>query len=179
MTDIMVDLETLGNGKNACVTQIGSCYFDRYTGEITRTFFCNVDARSAMRSGAEMDAATVYWWLNQDKGAIDAMIKPPLDDITVAFTALNEFMRGAKNIWSHATFDFVILQETYKRLNIKPSFRYTYARDIRTLVDLSGIILNYTKREGVHHNALDDCLHQVKYCVEAFNKLKGKVDANS
>ena len=175
----MIDMETLGNGKHAAVIQIGACYFDRNTGEIGQTFDMNIDAESAVRSGAEMDAATVYWWLSQSKEAIDSVIAQPRIDTTLAFEALNEFLKDAKTIWSHATFDFVILTETLKRLQIKPSFRYTVARDIRTLVDLAKITFSKTKREGLHHNGLDDCKHQVKYCVEAMNKIKGRQNVKS
>jgi hypothetical protein len=174
MIDCMIDFESLGNGKNACVIQVGACYFDRDTGEIGETFDMNIDAESAVRSGADIDAQTVYWWLSQSKEAQNSVIAQPRIDATLAFEALNEFLKDAKTIWSHATFDFVILTETLKRLRIKPSFRYTTARDIRTLVDLANLNMKGAKREGLHHNGLDDCKHQVKYCVEAMKKLKGK-----
>jgi exodeoxyribonuclease VIII len=172
MKDVMVDIETLGTGKNACVIQVGACYFDRLTGEIGETFKVNIDARSAVASGAEIDADTVYWWLSQSKEAITSVTADPKLDIIPAFTVLNNFLAGAKYIWSHATFDFVIITETLKRLKIKQSFRYTAARDIRTLTDLCGLKVSLAKREGVHHDGLDDARYQVAYCVEAFKALK-------
>ena len=172
MTDVMLDLETLGNGKNACIVQIGACYFNRKTGEIGDTFSCNVDARTSVKTGAEIDADTVYWWLSQSKEAIDSFTKAPLEDLISCMHSLNDFLSKADAIWSHATFDFVIISETYKRLGIKPKFKYKAARDIRTLTDLAQNN-DRPAREGVHHNALDDCKFQVKYCVIALNKLKG------
>jgi hypothetical protein len=174
MKDVMLDLETLGNGKHAAIVQIGVCYFDRLTGEIGKTFKMNVDAISVVKSGGELDAQTVYWWLSQDKAAINSIIAEPRVAISEALTQLNEFLQEAAQIWSHATFDFVILTETYKRLGIQPSYRYQSARDIRTLVDLGKVTIKKAKRDGVHHDALDDCFFQVKYCVEAFKKLEGK-----
>lgn len=176
MNDIMIDFETLGNGKNACVVQVGACYFDRTTGEIGRTLGFNIDAHSAMRSGAEMDASTVYWWLSQSKEAQESITRGPLLHIDDAMNTLNDFLEGAKGIWSHATFDFVILTETLKRLNIKPKFGYRAARDLRTLVDLAKITMSKFPREGVHHNGLDDAKFQVKYTVAALNKLAGKIE---
>jgi exodeoxyribonuclease VIII len=166
----MIDFETLGNGKNACVTQIGACYFDPETGEIGEKFECNVDARSAVASGAEIDADTVYWWLSQQPAAIKSMTQEPLFDIETAFMALNEFLDGAKEIWSHATFDFVILQETMKRLKIKPAYHYGSARDIRTLMAITKAKKSGT-REGIHHNGLADCIYQVGYVVNALKRL--------
>lgn len=172
MKDVMLDLETLGNGKDKCVVQIGACYFDRETGEIGETFKVNVDARSHVKHGAALDADTVYWWLSQAKPAQESILAEPRVDVVEAFTKLNEFLAPAKAIWSHATFDFVTIQETFKQLNIKPLFHYRAARDLRTIVDAGKVTIDKTSREGTHHDALDDCRHQVKYCVASLNAIK-------
>lgn len=173
MRKIMLDLETLGNETNKVICQIGACEFDLETGEIGKTFKVNVDAESHAREGGKLDARTVYWWLSQDKAAINSIIADPKLPIREAFAQLNEFLKDAKQIWSHSTFDFVTIQDTYKLLNIDPLFKYRSARDIRTLMSLANITINKTEREGTHHDALDDCIHQVKYCVQAYRKLRG------
>lgn len=175
MKDVMIDIESLGVSKNCCIIQIGACYFDRLTGEIGKTFKVNIDARSAVKSGADLDAETIYWWLKQSPEAIASITAEPLVDIVSAMNDLNLFLIGAKNIWSHATFDFVAITETYKRLNIKPMFKHSAAKDIRTLVDLSHISISKIERTGLHHDGLEDCKHQVKYCVEAFKVIYKKV----
>lgn len=172
MKDVMLDFETFGNGNNACIVQVGACYFDRKTGEIGKTFKENVDARTSVQSGADIDADTIYWWLSQSSEAIQSVTQGELNPICETMVRLNEFLADAECFWSHATFDFVILMHTLRRLRIKPSFSYRTARDIRTLVDLAGVHPKKGRvREGVHHDALDDCRFQVGYCVEAFNKL--------
>lgn len=90
-----------------------------------------------------------------------------------AMNAFLNFASEAKQIWSHATFDFVIVQETLKALRLPP-LSYKAARDIRTLVDLSGVQYKKRPRPGVHHDALHDCVFQVGYCVEAFKQLQRK-----
>ncbi len=172
MKDVMLDIETLGNGKNKCICQIGACYFNRETGEIGETFKVNVDAQSHVKYGGELDAQTVYWWLGQSRAAQDSIISEPRVDIIEAFNKLNTFLTPAKAIWSHATFDFVAIQETFKQLDIKPSFHYRVARDLRTLVDLGKTTISNLLREGTHHDALEDCKFQVKYCVASLNKIK-------
>lgn len=173
MTDVMIDFETFGNGKNACVVQVGAVYFNRRNGQIQDEFKVNIDAQSCIESGGEFDASTVYWWLSQSPEAIKSILAEPRVDIRKAMMDLNLFLTQADNIWSHATFDFVILTETLKRLGIKPNFRYQAARDIRTLTDLAKLSTKDPQfaREGTHHDALDDCKFQVKYCVAAFNKI--------
>lgn len=174
MKDVMLDFETLGTGKDACVIQVGACYFDRKTGEIGKCFKENIDARTAVSSGAVIDADTVYWWLAQSPAAVTSITTGPLRNITNVFNELNVFLSQAEAIWSHATFDYTILQATNRRLDIKPTYQgYRSARDIRTLIDLAKLDIKSGEfvREGTYHDALDDCRFQVKYCVAALNKL--------
>jgi len=170
----MLDFETLGTNVNAPVVQIGACYFDRQTGEIGKTLKLNVSLSSMVKGGAKIDGETVEWWLKQSEAARKSITADPKENDLNAFILLNEFLGSAKNIWSHATFDFVILTETLRRLNIKPMFHYKAAKDIRTLTDLAKISLTDQNfiREGVHHDALEDCKFQVKYCVAAFQALR-------
>jgi hypothetical protein len=63
--------------------------------------------------------------------------------------------------------------ETMKDLEIVPNFSYKIGLDLRTLVYLAGTNVRNHIREGTHHDALEDCKHQVKYCVEALNRIKG------
>ncbi len=179
MNNVMIDLETLGNGENKCIVQIGACYFDRLTGDIGQTFKCNVDAKSATDAGFQLDAQTVYWWLAQSEAARASILEDPKLPVEVALKKLNAFLAPAKYIWSHATFDFVTVMETYRKLNIKPAFSYRTARDIRTLMDLFNITVDKTEREGVHHDGLADAIHQVKYCHKAFVKLDQLQSAKS
>lgn len=174
MKRVMIDFETLGNGKHACVVQVGACYFGQmHELPDVRTFKANIDAEDAMRNGAEMDGSTVYWWLSQSPEAIKSITAEPRLPEREAFEQLNDFLKDADEIWSHATFDFVILMEALKRLGIKPKFGYRAARDIRTLNALSTFDKNSIVREGTHHDGLDDAKHQACYIMrmlEAFAK---------
>lgn len=172
MKDLMIDFETLGNGKNACIIQVAAVYFDRISGQLGDEIKLNFDARDVVKHGGELDADTVYWWLSQSREAIDSISKGTMTEFVSGMHLLNSFLGVEAKIWSHATFDFVILTETLKRLNIKPIFSYRAARDIRTLLDLGKIDYKKYPREGVHHDALDDCKHQIKYCLPAFKKLE-------
>lgn len=171
MEDVMLDLETFGNDPNACIIQIGACYFDQYTGEIGTCFQRRVDARSSVATGGIIDADTVYWWLQQDPQAVASITKNPKVHIATAMAELLEFLKPAKRIWSHATFDFVIINEALKRLRLQ-QLQYKSARDIRTLMWLSGVQPADFKRIGVAHSALDDATHQVEYCVAALKALR-------
>lgn len=172
MNDVMLDFETFGNGKNKCLSQVGAIYFNNTTGELGQAFKANIDARTHVALGAQIDAETVYWWLQQSNEARASVATGELRDVKSVLTELNEFLRPAKRIWSHATFDFVTLQESLKQCGIKPSFRYSVGLDLRTLTYLGGVKVDKVERTGVHHDALEDCKHQVKYCVQSLNAVK-------
>jgi hypothetical protein len=159
--------------------QIGACYFDRKTGEIGETFLIDIDADSSARAGFKFDASTVFWWLQQSDETRRSVFGSELSrtDVREAINEFNSFSKKAKAIWSHATFDFVIIMNHFDRLNIKPNFHYRAARDLRTLTDLANLQredFEKYKRVGVHHNALDDCIYQVKYAVDCLNKIQQK-----
>jgi hypothetical protein len=171
MIRAMVDLETLGTGVNACIIQIGACHF-AIDGSVARTFKTGVDAEDCVANGAVIDAATVYWWLMQSDKARASIRETAVRTELDALNALNDFLSEADEIWSHATFDFVIICEALKRRKIKPKFNYKAARDIRTLMSFSPLIKTTSVREGTHHDALDDAVYQAKYCAEVLTALK-------
>jgi len=172
MKRIMIDLETLGNGVNACVVQIGACDFD---GE--NQFKRNIDPADAQRNGAEIDGGTVMWWLQQEQAARDSICAKfvPAVSERQAFHELNDYLADADEIWSHATFDFVIVMNCLRRLVIKPKFSYRAARDIRTLNALAGKQHHHDQvvRTDVAHDALADAIYQVGYCKMAIEKVMG------
>ncbi len=176
MKDVMIDFETFGRGPNACICQVGAVYFDKVTGELGKEFAANIDAGTHQLSGAEFDASTIYFWLQQSEAARMSLFGD-LQDAHTAMSALNAFLADATRIWSHATFDFVILTNALQRLGIKQSFKYKAGLDLRTLVYVAGINIDGFPREGTHHNGLADAKHQVKYTVAALNAVKTNKNA--
>jgi hypothetical protein len=172
MKDVMIDFETLGNGENKCLCQVGAVFFDNVTGELGAEFKANIDAHSHMLRGGVLDGKTVYWWLAQSEEARKSILEEPRLDVVEAMTALNTFLTPATRIWSHATFDFVTLSETLRKLGIPPTFKYKAGLDIRTAVYLAGLSTSEFPREGTHHDGLADAKHQVKYLVAALNAIK-------
>lgn len=171
MKDVMIDFETLGNGKNKCLCQVGAVYFDRVTGETGAELLINIDAASHVKEGGVIDAETVNWWLQQSEEARKSILAPGVP-VKEAMARLNAFVMGADRIWSHATFDFVTLCDTLKQLGIHPLFSYKAGLDLRTLVYLAGVSTKDFVREGTHHDGLADAKFQVKYCVAALNAIK-------
>jgi hypothetical protein len=172
--DLMLDIETLDTIKSGIILQIGACYFNRYSGEILEKFSTNIDIKSSLERGFTVGADTIKFWMSQGEEARKSVFEGEAQHVFDAMNDFNKFASSAKAIWSHATFDFVMIMHHFETLKIPTTFHYRTARDIRTLVDLADI--KFTEKEprkGVHHNALDDCIYQVQYCVQCFNKIYG------
>lgn len=193
---LMVDIESLGND---CIFQIGMCSFDIETGEVFDQYRINIDFDTI---SGNPNPSTIKWWLQQSPEAVNNLIHSNsstevLDSEIIlkkgirrakkakrilflneqfAFSMVSDIFKEHKRIWSHATFDFVSIMNVFKRLGIKPKFSWKHAMDIRTLVNLARIEVKgfMVDRVGVQHDALNDCLTQVKYVVAAYNKLKVK-----
>ena len=176
MKDLMIDIETMGNTPNAVMIQLAGIFFDRKTGETGREFCMSLNIEACERLGFVKDQSTEDWWKTQNQNVLHEILNKTETPIVVISKFVEFLGKDIKDIlvWSHATFDFPIVQNYLKKLT--PSFMpYRGARDIRTLVDLSGIDLNkYDWANGKTHNALDDCKFQIKYCVDAMNMIADK-----
>ena len=171
MKDLMLDLETMGSNYGSVITQIGACYFDRYSGEIGERFSVNADMHDAVREGFVIEPGAVKFWLGQPGRSF---LENPLP-LRDALELYRSFARGAECIWSHSTFDFSMIQDACHRLRIKPVHAYRKTKDIRTLMELADTHkLDDTMNPESAHDALSDCLYQVQYCVKAFNVLKNQ-----
>lgn len=169
MKDIMLDIETMGTRATSMIVQIGACYFDRVTGEIGDTFKVNIN-HSEKPDRFTVDWHTIAWWLQQSPEAQASITDGEELNMKEALTLLNEFIKPSRCLWSHATFDVPVLLNAYNVCNLHFPIHYTKMRDIRTLMDIKDHNKGTAPREGTHHDALDDCIYQVGYCVEALNK---------
>lgn len=181
MTDhVMLDLETWGTNSNAAIMSIGAVKFDpQGFAPATRhldKFYVAVDLQSCINVGLQMDVDTLHFWMNdtdQDKSeARKAYYKTLKFDLSLAlqgfidwFSPPSERPEGGAVIslpvWGNGSdFDNVILGNAYKRSNMKAPWRYSHNRCFRTMKSLVGAGDLEPDREGVHHNALDDAVHQ-------------------
>lgn len=174
---IMIDLETLGSTNQAAIIQIGACFFDPQTAEIGAEFKKNITFQSSIDAGLKLDGSTLSWWMKQSDAARASVTA---DAVGIA-DALHEFQTWVKDnetpghpakVWSHATFDFVILQSAFAKTATPFPFRYKLARDIRTLTDLADYDPFVDKRDGTHHDALEDCRYQVRYVCRGLEILR-------
>ena len=184
-SNVMVDIETLGNGKDAAIVSIGAAKFSLRGSGIDKTFITNVAFADAMRYG-RVDGNTLLWWFQQSREAQDSIMNNPNVPATSLEQALinfRTFYGKSKQLWSHATFDAVILENAYRRLNMTQPWHYREVKDIRTLNfmhnRLCGVKGTKTTRpdDSIVHSALTDAVYQVKYVQEMWQDMM-KLKAN-
>jgi len=174
MSDVMIDLETLGNGPNATIIALGAQRFKPETGELLKTFYRRVDWASAMLSG-KTDASTLQWWFQQNEEARLEVIKPgdPLSQVLDDFD--DWFVQGEK-VWGNgACFDITILQNAFLSHEMDTPWKFFNVRDVRTISDLAShlIVRDSVPFTGVKHNALSDATWQAQYVSKMYQALKG------
>lgn len=171
--NLMLDLETLGTAHDAVITQIGACYFDPTSGAVDENgkFSINVSINDCLKYGLTVDEGSIKFWFEHPNRSF-------LDKPVSLARALGEFRKFYRKdtvaAWSHATFDFVILLNAYRKFDQKIPIPFRQMRDIRTLVHLADAGKPTEAKKTVDpktHDALEDCIYQVGYVTEALNKL--------
>lgn len=180
MNHLMIDLETMGNGPYAPIVSIGAVFFDPNTGIGDDDFQVNISLESSMRYRARTDASTILWWMEQGEDARKALFNDT-QDLSTALSWLSDFIGKHSNprfvqVWGNgASFDCVILRNSYSLTGQQPPWQWWNDRDVRTIVEMGKVIGFDPKRDmpfdGTRHNALDDAIHQAKYVSAIWQKL--------
>lgn len=170
MKDIMLDLETMGNGSSAAICAIGAVEFDLETGEIGRQFYTIVDLESSTKAGGIIDASTVLWWMKQSDAA-RAELQRNGNKIELALVMFSEWLDGCGVeqkelcIWGNgAAFDNVILRSAYEKTEIKTPWDFWGDRCYRTAKNILPSV--EMVRTGLHHCAVDDARDQARHLIE-------------
>lgn len=175
MKHLMIDLETLGHTTTSAILSIGAVEFDLNSGETGREFYQIVDLQSCLDLGLTINASTFYWWMKESDSARNEICKQGLP-IYRMLLDLTDFIKELDPnvcVWGNsASFDLSILENAYIASDNKIPWGFRNERDVRTLVSFAPEIKNNCKFNGVTHNPIDDCKHQIKYCSAIWNKLK-------
>lgn len=168
MKNIMLDLETLGNGNDAVILSIGAVKFDPKTNTLGDEYYQLIQPKTCTDAGLKMDTSTVMWWFKQSHEARAAFANEsdmhPLADV------LDDFANWIGDhttalIWGNgANFDNVILSNAYKACGKATPWPYWGDRCYRTVSSLKRDIKR--QRIGTHHNALDDAKTQAQHLMD-------------
>ncbi len=182
MKDLMIDLETLGTQVNAPIVAVGACFFDIKTGEIGKTFDATIDLTQALRYG-KMSGDTLKWWLSQGDEARQKVARGRSDPIKV-YNAFCDFVAsggsGVRPWGNGASFDISMLEFSMARvIERTPPWDFWNIRDCRTIKHLATDMRLSAppERNGVHHTALDDAIHQAEWVSHYWREMLGRPNA--
>lgn len=179
-TDLVIDCETLGvSTNNPAIVQIGAVEFNIRDGGIGLRFNRYITLDDAIKHG-HVDGSTLTWWLTQAEAAEDVFCNRERSSLEDALSSLFAMIRsgGYERIWFNGPMeDGAWLKSAYNAIGIEVPWPHYVSRDMRTLVEISGINLSTIPSEGTPHNALDDALWQAKVIHAAHRKLSALVNA--
>jgi hypothetical protein len=175
--NVMLDIETLGTKPGSIILSIGACVFDSELPESAwPTFYSVINRKISEGLGLTTDKATLDWWLRQTKDARRVLEEAEDIDAPSLFTVLRNFNAWLQDyqpvvVWGNGSdFDNVLLTAAYTICNMRPNWKFTNNRCFRTLKNIfPGWCLE--DRKGVHHNALDDALHQARSAANILGKI--------
>lgn len=172
--DVMLDLETMGNGPNAAIVAIGAVAFSIERAEISDDhFYTRVDLDSSVQHGGVIDSSTVMWWMKQSDEARSEIAKDGgihIIDTLFEFKRWLQFVADGdeSRVWGNgASFDNVILRSAYQRRNQKAPWNWWNDRCYRTVRALHRDVP--MQRVGTHHNALSDAISQANHLIRMLN----------
>jgi hypothetical protein len=166
--DIMIDIETVGTGPDACILTIAAQTFDpNALGYLPQDYYARVDIDS--QPNREVDDATVEWWATQPQEAQDeAFGEEGRISLKQALEELSKLCFHCNLTWANGTtFDMVILENAYKQEQLPLPWRFWNVRDARTVYSLYP---DLPKPKASHH-ALEDCKRQIDLLQQTLRHL--------
>lgn len=178
--NLMIDLETLGTRPGCVFFEIGAVFFDFKSKQIGETFHQLININQMKDEGFTIEADTLKWWEKQSDEAQTNLrsallattmdIRNVLDNFEIWLETHSDIKK--LKVWGNgADFDNPILIECYKKLGRNQPWGNYNNRCYRSLKSLKPTIK--IKREGTHHNALDDAISQAKHAIEISKNLVG------
>ncbi len=160
----MIDIETLGICATSVVLSVGVVVFDDEYNIIDKKMYV-LDKREQLEKGRTYNKDTIEFWNNQPVEAKKQFHTDHLYSIEEFKNDFNKFVRSydIDLVWSTApNLDIACIQtllELDKNGDSVIPWKFNKIRDVRTVRDY---LKQYPKREGVYHDAIDDCLYQIE-----------------
>lgn len=173
---IMVDLETLGTRPGSVIVSIGACRVTK--GEPADPFYCVIDVGSSKEAGFTVDEDTQRWWDRQSIEARSIFSDPNAVTAVKGLSDFADYLRqfgsASVQLWGNGSdFDNVLLIAAYNILGSPAPWKFYNNRCFRTMKQMFGDGLQFPERQGTHHNALDDAMHQARMLSMIMAKIKG------
>jgi hypothetical protein len=178
MAHVMIDFETFGSKPDTIVLNVGMVWFDKEKFLAEKLWYFDIKEQIEVYKRS-IDASTLAWWMKQSDEARaqfnSSEEKISLVDFASRFDEVSRFAckthgRGLEDLkpWGNgASFDLSILEHIFKdNLKQETPWKFWNANCFRSLNSLADL-KSRVKRQGTHHNALDDAKYQAS-CVQYY-----------
>lgn len=168
----MGDLETLGTRPRSVILSIGAVKFDPDSGETHSDFYLVINKQSCLDVGMEVDPDTEKWWKDQSPEAQQVLVEAESSVVSIkeALQRFGDWLDPNTTLWGNGSdFDNAMLQEAFKLCGLKQPWAFWNNRCYRTMKNMVKV---HHKRQGTHHNALDDARHQAEHLMKILAKMR-------
>jgi hypothetical protein len=178
--NIMVDLETASIKENAAILSWAMVAFTTDGSECDiEPFYKTVNLTSCFMTGMSIEQDTQDWWLKQSPESRAVILMSEGEDILPVtreaycwLSALAE--KYDLYMWCRGIdFDLPKIEWCFRIfLEQNAPYKYSHKMDVRTVLKFMQIDQTQFQFEGVKHNALHDCRHDIKMVQAAYDMLR-------
>lgn len=178
MSNVMIDIETLGTGSDCAILSIGAVEFDE--NGLGKEFHVHIDLESCTEAGLVIEPRTVMWWLDQSDAARKAITRGKRVPLIKALVGLKEAFNWEKTkVWCNgANFDFPILTHAYRALGGDAPWQYWNCMDYRTIKNIvpTDVLKASLEQAGTAHDALSDAKAQALTLIQLLTWVNRNVE---
>lgn len=166
---LSIDIETLGTRPGSIVLSVGLVPFTlNEPVNPENAEYWRISLVDSLIVGLQADRDTLDWWAKQTTEARAALEQGEVRTLASTGYRLEHVLATHCTekclVWMKGpSFDGVLLTAALEVAGRKVPWKYWQERDVRTICD--GV--HEPKREGTHHNAADDAVHQAVWVRQA------------
>lgn len=180
-TDLMLDVESLGNEGKFVVTEISFvpfCLDDKFveSDALKSSFNTKISVNDSLRNGFKINGSTVEWWVSTDKELFKKQFDGTLSLLEVCDN-ISEYIdsfKNAKRVWATAVLDYFAISNIFNECGKQNPITYNKRMCARTVNSISEMLLleKSAIKNNNDHNSINDCVNQIIQLSDNFNKLK-------
>lgn len=170
MSDVSIDIESLGTEPGAVILSIGAVVVDIAAGTVSNAFSRNITIMSSLMAGLTTDPETIKWWSDPARATARGYLSGDQVSLPFALTALSVWLEknGMTHIWAKPPkFDIGLLEAAYRACGLPIPWTHRQPLCVRTAIRWSGLDEKSIAFAGVEHVATDDAIHQAKILIAA------------
>ncbi len=170
MSDVSIDIESLGTEPGAVILSIGAVVVDIDAGTVSNTFQRNITVMSSLMAGLTTDSETIKWWSDPARDEARSYLSADQVSLRDALNDLSAWLvyNGMTHIWAKPPkFDIGLLEAAYRACNLPIPWTHRQPLCVRTAIRWSGLDEKSIAFAGVEHVATDDAIHQAKILIAA------------